>query len=256
MNRIRAFINSKMIQRLKRFLAVKTGFYFRFKLISPSVSEFMRISYLLQHYGVTKVIDVGANTGQFAESLIDFGYKGKIVSFEPVSSAYKGLKKRANRYRDWIVAERCAIGNYVGNVVINVSDVTVFSSIKNIKQGFVASESTATVLTTEQVPIMTLDSLLGKYYDQNDVIFLKVDTQGFEKEVLEGASNLLKWVKGVTLEVPISTDKDIYEGVENDLKDYMDFFISEGFELVSIEQLGADKKTGIVHEVDVVFFRK
>lgn len=256
MKLVRTIINSKPVERFKRFLAVKTGIYCRLKVLSPSVSEFMRTSVLLNHFGVTKVLDIGGNSGQFAESIIDFGYEGKIVSFEPVDVAYKSLLKRANRYSSWSVAERAAIGNFNGKVEINVSDETVFSSIKNIKSDYVDNKAAATVVRKEEVSIYTLDTLKGKYYNNDEVLFLKVDTQGFEKEVLEGATELLKIVKGVKLEIPLDKSNEIYDDVEWDLKDYIDFFTVLGFKLHSIEQLGANKKTGIVHEADVIFFRE
>lgn len=89
----RKIINSKLVERFKRQLVLKTGIYFRIKKVNPTVSESLRIAKLLNHFKITKVLDVGANTGQFAESIIDFGYTGKIVSFEPVESAYQSLLK-------------------------------------------------------------------------------------------------------------------------------------------------------------------
>lgn len=255
MKLLRSIINTKPVERAKRFLALNTGIYCRVKVLSPSVSEFMRTSLLLNHFGITKVIDIGANTGQFAESIIDFGYKGEIVSFEPVLSAHNAITKRAHKYGKWTLAERCAIGNFNGKVEINVSNETQFSSIKDIKTDFVSKVETATVASKEEVNIFTIDSLKDKYYSLDEVIFLKVDTQGFEKEVLGGATELLKHVKGVKLEVPLDKSNEIYNDIEWDLKDYINFFDERGFKLYSIEQLGADKKTGIVHEADIVFFK-
>ena len=54
---------------------------------------------LLKYYDINKVFDVGANTGQFAESLFNNGYTGKIVSFEPLKEAYDTLLQKKNKYK-------------------------------------------------------------------------------------------------------------------------------------------------------------
>lgn len=251
----RRFLNSKFVERFKRQLVLKTGIYCRLKKMSPSVSDFMRTSMLLNHYGFTKVLDIGANTGQFGESLIDFGFKGEIISFEPVKSAFDELSRRASKYSNWTVADRQAIGNIDGEVSINVSDDTQFSSIKNLKKDFVSNTSAASVIKTELVKISKVDSLKNIYFTENDVILLKIDTQGFEKEVLEGASELLKSVKGIKIEIPLVNHLEIYEDVDWDIKTYFDKFYALGFKPVSIDALGADKLTGFVNEVDCMFIR-
>lgn len=251
---VRKIINSKFTERFKRQLALKTGVYFRIKKINPTVSEFMRVAKLLNHYKITKVLDVGANTGQFAESLIDFGYKKSIVSFEPVESARIQLLKRASNYSNWELAEKTAIGNFKGTVEINVSDETVYSSIKEIKSEYTKHTSVARTVHKETVPINKLDDL-STYYSEKDILFLKVDTQGFEKEVLEGAENLLKQVRGIMLEVPLSVEKEIYSGVEWDFKKYFEFLSEKGFQLVSVDPVSTNYQTGFVHEVDCVYMR-
>lgn len=251
----RKILNSKFVQRFKRNLALKSGIYCKVKVLAPTVSEEMRTAKLLNHYGVTKVIDVGANTGQFAESLIDFGYKGKIVSFEPVESAYNAIKKRARKYPQWQLAERGAIGNIDGTVDINVSDDTQFSSIKKIKEEFTQKQGAARIIKTELVNIHKLDSLIGTYFNKDEVLFLKIDTQGFEKEVIEGATELIKLVKGMKMEIPLVNDMEIYENVEWDIVYYINFMTRNGFKCMSLDAIGADRKTGIVNEVDGIFFR-
>lgn len=251
----RRILNSKFAERFRRQLALKTGIYCRIKVLAPSVSDFLRTAKLLNHYGVTKVLDIGANTGQFAESLIDFGYKGKIISFEPVKSAYDILCSRAKKYSNWEVASRRAIGNYDGEVNINVSDDTQFSSIKSIKEEFLQNTGAAKVITQELVQISKVDSLKGEFYNDDEIVFLKIDTQGFEKEVIEGATELIKTVKGIKIEIPLVNDLEIYENVDWDIKYYFDLFYSLGFKPVSIDALGANRQTGFVNEVDCVFMR-
>jgi|SRR5690554_339610 len=255
MNISRKILNSKIAQRFRRTLALKSGIYCKVKVLAPTISEEMRTAKLLNHFRINKVIDVGANTGQFAESLIDFGYKGEIISFEPVSNAYEQLQKRAQKYENWHVAERCAIGNINGNIDINVSDDTVFSSIKTIKKEFTDNLSAAQTIKKEAVPIYKLDSLFEKYFDREESIFLKIDTQGFEKEVIEGATELFTIAKGLKIEIPLVSDLEIYEDVEWDIYDYFNLFKKAEFKCMSLDSIAANKETGIVNEVDGIFFR-
>lgn len=255
MKLIRRVLNSKTLERFRRTLVVNTGIYCRIKKLNPTVSEDLRLVKLLHHFSVTKVLDVGANTGQFAESLVDFGYNNQIVSFEPAEDPYKALIRRSGRYKQWTVADRCAIGNMEGTIDINVSESTDFSSIKAIKQDFVEKESVAKTVKKETVPIHTLDQLKGTYFDDTDRIFLKIDTQGYEQEVIEGASELMKNVVGIKLEINLSKRNALYENIQWDINDYLGLFRRYGMECVSLEGISADKITGEMYEADGIFFR-
>src|ERR1700747_2841378 len=65
---------------------------------------------LLREKGINLVLDVGANGGQFACEIREYGYQGRIVSFEPISSVHAQLVERAKGDRNWIIADRTAIG--------------------------------------------------------------------------------------------------------------------------------------------------
>jgi len=255
MNLVRKVLNSKVVDRFRRNLALSTGIYCKVKKLAPTVSEELRTAKLLNHFGITQVIDVGANTGQFAEGIIDFGYKGKVISFEPVSSAFQSLSKRVNKYPQW-EAYHAAIGNIDGQVDINVSEDTQFSSIKNIKEDFTETLSAARTIRKEVVDIHRLDSLIGKYFEIDQPTLLKIDTQGFEKEVMEGAAELIKSVKGLKLEIPLAKNLEIYNEIEWDIVDYISMFAKMGFTCMSLDTINADKTTGIVYEVDGIFIRQ
>jgi hypothetical protein len=59
---------------------------------------------LLKKYGISLIFDVGANVGQYAMRTRSLGYKGKIVSFEPLSSAFNHLLNNAAHDPLWIIA--------------------------------------------------------------------------------------------------------------------------------------------------------
>jgi FkbM family methyltransferase len=145
------------------------------------------------------VIDVGANVGQFGESLRAGGYRDKIISFEPIASAFQALSKRAAEDGNW-EAHQCGLGAATGTAILNVSELSVFSSI--IESTSIASlhDKRIAVDHTEEISIRTLDEvaagILGK-------ILLKVDTQGYERKTLEGGFKTLPRLLGIMLEMPV-----------------------------------------------------
>jgi len=241
------------IEKFKRKLELISGIHIKMKRLSPSSSEELRTVKILNTFQFNKVLDIGANTGQFAESLIDFGFKGKIVSFEPTSKAYHKLVKRASKYKNWNIAEKCAVGDFIGNTDINVSKHSVYSSIKKISPAYSSYKNDSDIIHTETVQIYTLDSLQNKYFNKTENIFLKIDTQGFEKEVLQGAKELLNYVNGIKIEVPL---QPIYNCVSWEIAEIVHFFKEKKFKCISLNEVAVNNITGIVHEVDAIFIRQ
>lgn len=246
-------LQSKAVERAKRRIGKSTGLHLRLKRFTPSASEEMRNAMLCRHMGITHVIDIGANTGQFAESLYDFGYNGVVISFEPVGAVYEALMKRSMPYPNWQVAERCAIGNAEGEIEINVSDDTVFSSILQIRDSYVAHNRKSMIVRQEKAPIHRLDSIIDQYIPERGArILLKIDTQGYEKEVIDGAAETLRRIAGLKIEIPLYA---IYENSRFTFYDILDFTRENGFQPYSFHVEGVDLHTGRVNTIDGVFFR-
>lgn len=146
------------------------------------------------------VLDVGANQGQFAQDLRAKGYKGRIHSFEPVSSVADVLVKAAATDPDWKV-ETFALGATAHRATIRVAELSVFSSMLPSTEAAAQFGERSATRRTEEIEVRTLDEVLAPAVPQN--AFLKIDTQGFERQVLEGAKRTLPHLKGVLLELPI-----------------------------------------------------
>jgi FkbM family methyltransferase len=253
MKLLQRLLQSKSVERARRFWGKKTGLYLRLKRFTPSASEEMRNAMLCQGKGITHVIDIGANTGQFAESLYDFGYQGRVISFEPVSSVHQALQQRARHYPNWQVAGRCAIGGQDGEIDIHISDDTVFSSVLPIKDSYVAHNRKSRIVGTEKTPIYKLDSIIGQYIPEQDArILLKIDTQGYEKEVLDGATETLRRAHGLKIEIPLYA---IYEHTQFAFYDILAFTKAQGFQPYSFHVEGVDLDTGRVNTMDGLFFK-
>jgi FkbM family methyltransferase len=162
---------------------------------NPQIIDFLEME------GVDLVIDVGANVGQFGLGLRNRGYAKRILSFEPVSDAYKTLAERVNDDPLW-EAKRLAVGSSSGVMTINVSKNTQFSSFQGLTKTAEDFDPDAGFKRTESVSVTTLDELLSPE-DLRSKILLKIDTQGYERHVLDGATNMLRHVRGVLVELSI-----------------------------------------------------
>ena len=184
------------MKRTIRRAARALGYDFR-KIVdfnTPSLADF------LSSRGIDLVLDVGANVGQFAIGIRAKGYSGDIISFEPIASEFRELKERAKGDRRWDV-RNLALGEKSGCATINVSERTVFSSFLPQTSTARYADESAAVTRVEEVDVARLDEIFDPFRQRN--VFLKIDTQGYERPVLEGAARILTHLKGIQLELPI-----------------------------------------------------
>ena len=167
----------------------------------PNLIDFLRSR------RVDLVFDVGANDGGYATQIRRWGYGGEILSLEPTADAFGKMRAQAQADARW-TPRKLAAGSKPGCAEINVSRNTKFNSFMPPSSLAKDFDRNMEVLATERVEVVTLDSLLDGLACERP--FLKIDTQGFEHEVLEGSHDLLQRCVGVQLELPI---EHIYEGV-------------------------------------------
>lgn len=210
-----------------------------------------RYSQLLNNQNIDTVLDVGANTGQFAISLRKLGYSKKIVSFEPVKAPYEELCRHSKLDTSW-VAEPYALGEQNGKTMINISGNSYSSSILDMLPEHIESAPSSEYVAQEEIEIKRLDNVFQKICAEDANVLLKIDTQGFEKSVLEGAEGILDKIKMVELEmslVPLYEDGILYDEI-------IKFMETKGFQLYSLEHVFSNPKTGQLLQVDGIFVRK
>jgi FkbM family methyltransferase len=155
---------------------------------------------VMNEHDINLVLDVGANDGDYGREIRDRGYKGLIVSFEPNPYAFKRLVESIKNDTKWI-AYQCALGQLSGKSDLFIAENDVMSSFKEVTE-FGISKDTRTVMTVETV-VYTLD----KFLEDNDYtaynIYLKIDTQGFEMEVLNGSKKSLNRIRAVQAEISL-----------------------------------------------------
>ena len=197
------------------------------------------------------ILDVGANTGQFSLEIRKKGYNGKIVSFEPLTSARKKLIECSLKDKNWSVHEQAAIGDHNGFIDINISKNSVSSSILPMLSSHSDAEGNSVYISSERTPIIRLDSVADAYLNDSSNCFIKIDTQGYEWQVLDGAINTLKKSKGILCELSLIP---LYEG-QHLWKKMIERFENEGFVLWSIQKAFTDKRNGRTLQIDAVFLR-
>ncbi|MGD0910469.1 MAG: FkbM family methyltransferase [Terracidiphilus sp.] len=192
------------------------------------------------------VIDVGANVGQFGKSLRECGYRGRIVSFEPIASAFQVLAKAAQADGNW-EATQCGLGAASGTARLKVSELSVFSSILDSTSAGTQHDKRMAVDHIEEISIRTLDEIAAPIRGK---ILLKVDTQGYERQVMEGGQQTLPRLSGILLELPII---HTYEGVWQ-FHEAVKFMDDAGFVPAQITPVGyhtVDKVSAV--EFDCLF---
>ncbi len=205
---------------------------------------------LLNKHGIDLIFDIGANTGQFALKMRELGYRGRIVSFEPLPDAFAELQKNAAGDNNWTTVNT-AIGNSEGEIKINIAQNSYSSSILDILPRHVESATDSVYVGKVTVPITTIDKVISKHYSEKQNLFLKIDTQGYERQVIEGCSNSLNLIKGFQLELSLTP---LYSG-ETLMQEMVGLLRSKGFKLMLIEPGHQDYTTGELLQVEGIFYR-
>ena len=203
------------------------------------------------HFEIDLILDVGANEGQFAEELLSLGYKGRMVSFEPLSEAHRKLERAAERYSGWTVHPRCALGAHDGEVTINIAGNSVSSSILPMMASHVSASAGSAYIGAEKTPVYRLDTAAEPYLRDALRPFLKIDAQGYEWQVLDGAGEILPRMSGVLCELSLVP---LYEGQRLWL-DIVSRLEGEGFTLWSMHRAFTDPRDGRTLQVDAAIFR-
>lgn len=205
---------------------------------------------LWNKYDVQLILDVGANVGQYGSQIRSIGYKHKIISFEPYLNAFTSLTKKTNKDGKW-EALNIALGDFDRQETLHISKNSASSSLKKINDVHLKAEPNTLTIGTEEVVVRKLDSIYSDLNPNDENVFLKIDAQGFEKNILQGAEKSLPNIKGLQLELSIV---ELYEG-EALFQEMLDFCTERGFTLHSIEPNFWDFKTGRLYQFDGIFYR-
>ena len=207
---------------------------------------------VLRRLGIKVVIDVGANKGQWAEEVLKDGFQGKVISFEPCPEAYAELARKVQRNRPTCLALAMGLGAEDRCAEFFITEGSASSSFRQpVKRTAGLSRSSA-VKEKREVEIRCLDGVMKESGVAMERLYLKIDTQGYEREVLRGASETLRRTDAVEVEL---SHVELYEG-QALLPEVWGMLTRAGFRPAWLERGFRDPEDIWLMQVDGLFVRE
>lgn len=201
---------------------------------------------LFNTYNIDCVFDVGANRGQYYDLLRNqVGYEGIVFSFEPVRKYAETLHERAKTDSNWRIFD-VALGSFRRSASINVTWSPGLNS-------FLTPKDQSLVVASEVVQIETLDNIFDDLRNTYGfhAPYLKLDTQGYDLEVLGGSRNSVSSVAALQTEASIQHG---YQGMP-DFQDTLNRFLSLEFEISGMFPVWHDAALRL-HEFDCIMINR
>jgi FkbM family methyltransferase len=203
---------------------------------------------LVAALGIDLVIDVGAHEGEFGVELRSGGYRGAILSIEPLAGPFRRLSRLAAADGQW-EAISSAAGSRSGSAVMHVAaNAGASSSILPMLNLHAQAAPQALYVAEERVTMATLDDLAISRLPQLARLFIKADVQGYELEVLSGGAQTLAKASLVQLEMSLLP---LYAGAPTYVE-VLDFMANANFRLAGIEP-GMAAQSGLLLQADGLF---
>lgn len=209
-----------------------------------------RLGQLLARQAVSTVVDIGANEGQFARSLRANGYTGEIVSIEPLQDAHTRLSRYAAADPHWHTV-RAAVSDHDGRIEVNVAANSYSSSVLPMTAAHLDADPQSAYRGSEQVDACTLDTLVRRHGLDPARTAFKIDVQGYESAVLDGASTTLGAAAVVQVEMSLV---ELYAG-QALMPTIVERMTAAGLTLWLLEPGFSDRVSGRLLQCDGVFVR-
>jgi len=220
-------------------------------IMSKNQSNLDTLNCLIGKFDIDLILDIGANEGQFVREIRNLNYKKKIISFEPVEDVHKNLINNSKKDNEWEIYEKCCLGEIDGFTEINVSSYSQSSSILNFTPLHLNAKPTAVKKKKEKVKMCKLDTIIKNIDIENKKILLKIDTQGYEAQIIDGAKNFLNNVDIIICELSLY---EVYEE-QKLFKDIIDKLAEYNFKIASLQNGFTDKKSNHLLQIDAIFIK-
>lgn len=198
---------------------------------------------------INTVIDIGANTGQFAKEIRSKIPQAKIYSFEPIKECFRKLKENMLTDKNFD-SFNFAIGNENTKIKINKSEYTPSSSILEMSENHKKLFPHTTKHEDEEIETKKLDDVV-KNLNLEKEILIKIDVQGFEMKVIAGGEKTFKTARAIIIEnsfIELYKSQPTFDDIYNRLKNY-------GFRYNGSLQEKIDTKTGQIISEDSLFVK-
>lgn len=207
----------------------------------------------LSQMKINVVLDVGASIGNYARELREIGYRGKIISFEPVSTSYEQLHETMHTDPLWSGAP-FGLSDENREALINTYSKENFNSLLILHEDAEQAYSLDRELRSQTpIQLKRLDAILPQLIAeiQSPRIFLKIDTQGHDISVIKGACGVLEMIIGLQSELPAV---EIYDGMVS-LPAMLSYYASCSFVPIGFYPVNTFRSLQISPEFDVLFTR-
>jgi FkbM family methyltransferase len=236
------------MKRALQFLANALGY----EVHELSLSAPRRRLRMMQRLGINFVLDVGANVGDYSAGLRRTGYEGRIWSYEPLQAAF-GLLEEAAASDDLWKAINCGCGATTASATINVAKNSESSSLLPMLASHLASGPESQYISNETISLCSLDDSVIPSLNSGDNLWLKIDAQGYEAEVLKGATRLMPHVSALEIELSLVP---LYQG-QLLIGEMITNLYQLDFRLVAVapKPVFCEPKTGYSLQIDGVFVK-
>lgn len=200
-----------MIKKLFRNLLNRNGYDIiktapgvAHKLGNSVEPEFFR---WLRNRPIKTILDVGANEGQFAFEALGIWPEVTIHSFEPLEKPSEILENKSKN-ESRIIVHKFALGDINGAAEIHVNASSASSSLLKLDENHQQAFPKAVDVSKQNIKVKTLDSIFKKLTCESQIV-LKLDVQGFEYKVLQGALSSLSEIDYIICELSF---QNLYKG--------------------------------------------
>lgn len=203
----------------------------------------------LKGMNIRTILDIGANTGQFASRIHGLLPDAQIYSFEPLASCFEELKRGMKNVQNF----QCfnyALGNENGKHTIYHNEFSDSSSLLPMEQIHKDAFPFAQNVKEETIEIRRLDDIADSL-ELKDNLLIKIDVQGFEDKVIEGGEKTIKRAKILIVETsfePLYRGQLLFDGIYSMLK-------SQGFVFKGCEESLRNPQDGCLLQCDSIFIR-
>ena len=148
---------------------------------------------LSQSNNLNCIFDIGANKGDYSILSRQISPRAEIYSFEPVKDTFEILLSNIKNMR--ISAYNFAFGDHVGISKINIYEKDTLSSMISFQNKFLRKD-----FKSVEIDVETGNSFLNQNPQIYEISLLKIDTEGFENNVLKGFNEFYNIVNVIQFE--------------------------------------------------------
>jgi len=201
------------------------------------------------------VFDVGANIGDTTRQFLTFFPGATVYAFEPCSETFGALQKNLSRDTEHVRLYQLGFSSRTERGLLNVTSFHGANSLALIGNDYAEVHPHIQTLKQEEIQLVTMDEFV-RIQGIEHIDLVKIDVEGFERQVLLGGSETFKTrVDTVLMEVALAR----YGFDSNEWIQLLSLMFDYGFDLVAIYDAYYNRwpKYGLrLEQMDVVFCKR